>query len=120
MKKSFFIGSFISFLIIILSFQSTKISERKTLPLDFSENGGKTLDSYWNSYFNTKGVLSSNFDMDFLSVYLLKYADNENSNKMKYIYSLFPQDLLVRNAVKTSAFCLYIQIKDGKNCEGEN
>lgn len=104
MKKSFFIGSFISFLIIILSFQSTKISERKTLPLDFSENGGKTLDSYWNSYFNTKGVLSSNFDMDFLSVYLLKYADNENSNKMKYIYSLFLQDLLVRNTVKTSAF----------------
>ncbi len=42
--------------------------------------------------------------MDFLSVYLLIYADNENSNKMKYIYSLFPQDLLVRNAVKTSAF----------------
>ncbi len=104
MKKSFFIGSFISFLIIILSCQSTKISERKTLPLDFSENGGKTVDSYWNSYFNTKGVLSSNFDMDFLSVYLLKYSDNENSNKMKYIYSLFPQDLLVRNAVKTSAF----------------
>ena len=51
-------------------YPSTKISERKTLPLDFSENGGKTLDSYWNSYFNTKGVLSSNFDMDFLSVYL--------------------------------------------------
>ena len=45
--------------------------------------------------------------MDFLSVYLLKYSDNENSNKMKYIYSLFPQDLLVRNGAA-------VEIKKGK------
>jgi len=133
--------------------QSTKVPEPEVepelYPLDFSANGGKTLDGYWESYFETKdtfyldnilayvkaedallanlnvaykenkiddnwvyyldltntdGVLTSNYDMDALSVLLLQYGDEELSNDMKFLYSLFPQDLLIRNAVKSSAY----------------
>ncbi|MBO5482267.1 MAG: membrane lipoprotein lipid attachment site-containing protein [Spirochaetaceae bacterium] len=133
--------------------QSTKVPapevEPELYPLDFSANGGKTLDGYWESYFETKdtfyldnilayvkaedallanlnvaykenkiddswvyyldltktdGVLTSNYDMDALSVLLLQYGDKEVSNDMKFLYSLFPQDLLIRNAVKSSAY----------------
>ena len=32
----------------------TKEGTEISITFDFSENGGKTLDSHWNSYFNTK------------------------------------------------------------------
>ena len=51
MKRNIFIYLGL-FLLLISSCQSTKNSEQKTL--DFSRNGGKTLDSYWASYFKTQ------------------------------------------------------------------
>lgn len=146
MKKNIFI--ICTLLFVLLSCQTTK-AEKELLPLDFSANGGKTLDGYWNSYFetndtfyldqiiaytqtedlllenlsqaykenkiddswlnylgltNTNGILTSNYDMDALSVFFIKYGDKDIANDMKYLYSLFSQDLLVRNSVKTSAY----------------
>jgi len=151
MKKSILFT--LVLVLMLTACQSTKVSapevEPELYPLDFSANGGKTLDGYWKAYFETKdtfyldnilayvkaedallvnlneaykenkiddswvyyldlintdGVLTSNYDMDAMSVLLLQYGDKEVSNDMKFLYSLFPQDLLVRNAVKSSAY----------------
>ena len=44
--------------LMLTACQSTKVSapevEPELYPLDFSANGGKTLDGYWESYFKTK------------------------------------------------------------------
>ena len=133
---------------VLFSCQTTK-TEKELSPLDFSANGGKTLDGYWASYFetndtfyldqifayiqtedlllenltqaykenkiddswieylgltNTNGVLSSNYDMDGLSVFFIRFGNQDIANSMKYLYSLFPQELLVRNAVISSAY----------------
>ncbi len=139
--------------LMLTACQSTKVSapevEPELYPLDFSANGEKTLDGYWESYFKTKdsfyldnilayvkaedalltnlneaykenkiddnwvyyleftntdGVLTSNYDMDALSVLVFQYVDKEVSYHMKFLYTLFPQDLLIRNVVKYSAY----------------
>ena len=129
--------------------QSTKAAKNETLPLDFSQDGGKTLDGYWDQFFQTfdtyyldqilayaecedaltasineaysnnvigddwieylemeneGGVFVSEYDMDCLSILFLKSDDEELKGNMRALYSLFPQDLLVRNAVKSSAY----------------
>ena len=148
MKKIILILAGLSVL-VLSSCQSTKAVKQEPQPLDFSRDGGKTLDGYWDSYFktsdtyyldqivaytesedtlvknlndayanntiddnlveylslkNTNGVLTSDYDMDFISIYFLRYGDEEISGNMKYVYSLFPQDLLIRNSVKSSAY----------------
>ena len=148
MKKISFI--LIGLLVLALSScQSTKASKTEILPLDFSQDGGKTLDGYWDQFFQTydtyyldqiiayaecedaltsslneayankvigddwveylelenkNGVLTSEYDMDCISIIFLKSEDDELKENMRTLYSLFPQDLLVRNAVKTSAY----------------
>jgi len=137
-----------AFILIALGFQSAKVYGQESSSLDFSRKGGKTLDSYWDLYFetkdtknldkiiayietenlllsnlneafaenkidenvindleikNTNGVFKSDYDTDILSIIALKNGDKEIANSMKYIYSLFPKDLLVRNSVKSSA-----------------
>lgn len=148
MKKSFFLFA-VALILMLSSCQSTKVVEKKAQSLDFSRDGGKTLDGYWDSYFHTKdtyyldqilayaesedailinlteaykenkindswieyldlknknGILTNEYDMDFISVYFIRYGEDELANNMKYIYSLFPQDLLIRNSVKSSAY----------------
>lgn len=148
MKKIAFI--LVGLLVLALSScQSTKTAKKEILPFDFSQNGGKTLDSYWDQYFQTSdtyyldqiiayadtedaitanineaysnkiigddwieylglenenGVFTSAYDMDCLSVIFLTSEDEELKGNMKTLYSFFPQDLLVRNAVKSSAY----------------
>lgn len=53
---------------------------------------------------NEDGILTSDYDLDALSIFFLEYGDEELSGAVKYIYSLFPQDVLIRNAVKSSAY----------------
>ncbi len=119
------------------------------LPFDFSRDGGKTLDRYWLSYFETgdtgyleqilaytdtedailaalneaygegnlsdawveylglkdvNGVLTSPWDMDYVTIHLLRDGDEDSSESMKYLYSRLPSDLLIRNSVKSSAY----------------
>jgi len=152
MKKTYVV--FAAALVLLLTAcQTTKVAsvdERpEILPLDFSRNGGKTLDGYWDSYFETgdsyyvnqvmayadsedaflaaaieaytdgrlnddwrtylgiekvNGGFTCAYDLDYLSVHFIKYGDDEIAGNMKYIYSLFPQELLVRNAAKSSAY----------------
>lgn len=142
-----------SFMLMFASCQSEKEPQVQTdtviLPLDFSADGGKTLDGYWDSYFATgdtyyldqiaayteaddellaclnkayaenliddsmvlflgldseNGVLSSHYDMDLLTVYFIRYGDDDIAEYMRYLYSLFPGELLVRNSVKSAAY----------------
>ena len=148
MKKISFI--LIGLLVLALSScQSTKAAKKETLPLDFSQNGGNTLDGYWAQYFQTfdtyyldqiiayaesedaltanindayaNGVIgddwieylemekegdafTSEYDMDCISILFLTSDDEELKGNMRTLYSFFPQDLLVRNAVKSSAY----------------
>ena len=129
--------------------QSTKAAKKEILPLDFSQDGGKTLDGYWDQFFQTfdtyyldqilayvecedaftasineaysnnvigddwieylemeneGGVFKSEYDMDYISILFLTSDNEELKKNMTIIYSLFPQDLLVRNVVKSSAY----------------
>lgn len=135
--------------LMLASCQTTKAVKQETVSLDFSIDGGKILDSYWDQYFRTKdtsyldmiiayadsedalvanindayangkindswveylsltnadGVLTSRYDMDYLSVHFIRYGDEEISNNMKALYSIFPKELLIRNSVKSSAY----------------
>ena len=148
MKKIAFI--LIGLLVFALSgCQSTKVEKTEILPLDFSKDGGKTLDGYWDSFFQTNntyyldqiiayaeyedalttnintayennvlgddwieylelenenGIITSEYDMDLISIIFLQAEDKELANNMRYLYSIFPQDLLIRNVVKSSAY----------------
>lgn len=53
---------------------------------------------------NENGNWVSNYDTDFISVYFISNGKKEVSETMKNIYSFFSEDLLVRNAVKASAY----------------
>ena len=137
------------FVLALSSCQSTKAAKKETLPLDFSQDGGSTLDGYWDLFFQTYdtyyldqilayvesedaltsnineayangligddwieylemekegNVFTSEYDMDCISILFLTSDDEELKENMRTLYSFFPQDLLVRNAVKSSAY----------------
>ncbi len=146
MKKYLF-SVFAAFALLFVSCQSTNFTDEKTV--DFSANGGKTLDGYWEAYTetkdvsyldkivacvetddlilknvekaykekklddswidfleitNVKGKMVQKYDLDCLTVLILKGQDQDLISNMRYLYSLCPEDLLIRNAVKSSAF----------------
>lgn len=129
-----------------------KVVNDEYVPLDFSINGGKTLDSYWDKYFETENTkyidlilnylesddklldnLNFNYsiiskddtiksillndlglkddgnlftytmDLETVSCFNLKNSNSKIKDSVKYIYSLFPNEMLVRGVIKSSA-----------------